>query len=59
MSIMIKWRLKHKNMGTLYELTYDVSLKDRSTIKAMLDEIRTKNGNLPVSIGVRNDHETI
>lgn len=58
MSIMIKWRLKRKNMGTLYELTYDVSMKDRSTIKAKFDEIRTKNGSLPVSIGVRNDHET-
>lgn len=39
------------NMGSLYELTYTVIIKDESKEKAFLDEIRTRNGNLPVSLG--------
>lgn len=39
------------NMGSLYELNYTVIIKDESKEKAFLDEIRTRNGNLPVSLG--------
>ncbi len=39
------------NMGSLYELSYTVIIKDDSKEKAFLDEIRTRNGNLPVTLG--------
>lgn len=42
-------RVKTTNMGSLYELTYRVTLKDSRTQKALLDDIRCRNGNLAVS----------
>ena len=44
-------RVKTTNMGTLYELRYTVSMKDAKQIKAFMDEIRTRNGNLTVLCG--------
>lgn len=44
-------RVKTTNMGTLYELSYAVTLRDEKQIKAFLDEIRTRNGNLTVICG--------
>ncbi|MBQ8001485.1 MAG: DUF4956 domain-containing protein [Ruminococcus sp.] len=43
--------VRTKNMGSLYELTYTVIIKDESKEKEFLDEIRTRNGNLPVTLG--------
>ena len=39
------------NMGSLYKLQYAVVLKNGAKEKKFLDEIRTRNGNLEVSIG--------
>jgi hypothetical protein len=44
-------KVRTTNMGTLYELTYDVSLPDGEVPKIFLDELRTRNGNLTISIG--------
>lgn len=44
-------RVKTTNMGTLYELYYEVILKDELKTKEFLDAIRCRNGNLTVSIG--------
>lgn len=44
-------QVKTSNMGSLYKLTYDVVLKPGVSEKAMLDEIRCRNGNLDVSFG--------
>lgn len=41
-------RIKTTNMGTLYELTYMVYLKNGINEKKFMDEIRTRNGNLTV-----------
>ena len=41
-------RMKTMNMGSLYQLTYDVKLKRGVKAKAFLDEIRIKNMNLKV-----------
>jgi hypothetical protein len=38
-------------MGTLYELSYKVVLKDGHKTKAFLDELRTRNGNLNIVCG--------
>ena len=44
-------RVKTTNMGSLYELTYHVTLKSGASVKAMLDELRCRNGNLNLSLG--------
>ena len=42
---------KTTNMGALYQLTYDITLKDVTQEKSLLDALRTRNGNLQVSCG--------
>ena len=41
--------VKTVNLGTLYELRYDIDLASEVVPKAFLDEIRARNGNLSVS----------
>ncbi|MBO5353289.1 MAG: DUF4956 domain-containing protein [Lachnospiraceae bacterium] len=41
-------RIKTTNMGTLYELTYHIYLKNGINEKKFLDEIRCRNGNLTI-----------
>ena len=36
-------------MGSLYRLTYQIEMRDGSSVKAMIDEIRERNGNLEIS----------
>lgn len=52
-------RVKTTNMGTLYELCYEVRLKDTGISKAFLDEIRCRNGNLTVICGREKDKDMI
>lgn len=52
-------RVRTTNMGTLYELCYDVHMKDQKISKAFLDEIRCRNGNLSVICGREKDREMI
>ena len=42
--------IKTVSLGTLYELRYSILMKQGLSEKSMLDEIRTRNGNLNVSI---------
>ncbi len=44
-------RVKTVNMGSLYELVYHITLKDRKNEKQMIDDLRTRNGNLEISCG--------
>ena len=44
-------RVKTASMGTLYELSYKVVLRDPKRSKDFLDELRTRNGNLNVVCG--------
>ncbi|MBQ1663007.1 MAG: DUF4956 domain-containing protein [Clostridia bacterium] len=44
-------RVKTTNMGTLYELWFDVMLKDEKQAKEFMDAIRCRNGNLRVMMG--------
>lgn len=44
-------RVKTTNLGSMYELRYYIVLKDVSQEKAMIDEIRCRNGNLTVICG--------
>ena len=36
------------NLGIMYQVTYDISLKNPDSEKEMIDAIRVRNGNLPV-----------
>lgn len=38
-------------MGTMYEISYIIEMKDVNEEKKMIDDIRCRNGNLTVSIG--------
>lgn len=42
--------VKTTNMGSLFKLTYHVTLKDEIAEKKMMDEIRCRNGNLEISL---------
>lgn len=43
-------RTKTTNMGSLFELTYRVTLKNAEEEKAFFDDLRCRNGNLPVTL---------
>ena len=43
--------VKTTNVGTMYELTYEVILKDPENSKQFIDELRCRNGNLNISYG--------
>lgn len=51
-------RVKTTNMGSMYELTYHVKLKEESREKKFLDEIRCRNGNLTIVCG-RCDYDVL
>ncbi len=48
-------RVKTTNMGSLFELTYGIVLKDVSKEKEFIDEIRCRNGNLTIICGIREN----
>jgi uncharacterized membrane protein YhiD involved in acid resistance len=41
-------RVKNTNMGSMYELTYTIQLKSDAMPKALMDELRCRNGNLNI-----------
>ena len=43
-------QVKTSNMGSLFKLSYEVVLKDITTEKNFIDELRTRNGNLEISV---------
>jgi hypothetical protein len=47
-------KVKTTNMGSMFRLTYNISLKDSKKEKAMIDMIRTRNGNLDISVSVQD-----
>jgi len=51
-------RVKTSNMGSLYKLTYHLTMKDQSQEKAFLDELRCRNGNLDIICGKRSTEKT-
>ena len=47
-------KVKTTNMGSMFRLTYNVSLKDPKKEKAMIDMLRTRNGNLDITVSVQD-----
>ncbi|MBQ4509932.1 MAG: DUF4956 domain-containing protein [Clostridia bacterium] len=41
-------KVKLKNLGTIFQLTYDIQLKDPKQEKIFIDEIRQRNANLDI-----------
>ena len=44
-------QVKTTNMGSLFKLTYDVTMKDVSLEKKFIDQLRLRNGNLEIALG--------
>ncbi|SCW37734.1 protein of unknown function [Ruminococcaceae bacterium YRB3002] len=47
---------KTSNMGSMFRLTYDVTLKDPAIEKDFIDKLRCRNGNLEISISALQEH---
>ena len=45
-------RVKTTDLGSLFELVYDVSMKESGTDKAFIDELRCRNGNLNIILSL-------
>lgn len=43
-------RVKSTNMGSMFQLTYNVMLRDVTREKEMIDKIRCRNGNLEITV---------
>lgn len=43
-------RVKTTNMGSMFRLTYNLTLRDLSKEKEMIDSLRCRNGNLEISV---------
>lgn len=50
-------RVVNIDLGTLFELVYDIKVKQDISEKEFLDELRTLNGNLKISITLASDFE--
>lgn len=48
-------RVKTTNMGSMFRLTYNITLKDPAREKEMIDKIRCRNGNLEISLSVQEN----
>ena len=46
-------KVKTVNMGSMFRLTYDITLKDLTLEKQMIDRIRERNGNLEIMVSKR------
>lgn len=51
-------KVKTTNMGSLFELKYHIQLKPDCNEKQFVDELRTRNGNLPIICGIYQNNET-
>ena len=40
--------VKTTNLGSMFELRYNINLKDEKQEKALIDEMRCRNGNLTI-----------
>ena len=50
-------KVKTTNMGSMFRLTYNVTLKDAANEKQMIDRIRERNGNLEIMVS-RQENRT-
>lgn len=49
-------KVKTTNMGTLFELYYNVIMKNNASEKEFIDAIRCRNGNLNIQLGIEDNN---
>lgn len=49
-------KIKTTNMGSMFRLTYNVTLRDATREKEMIDRIRERNGNLEIMVSKQETH---
>ncbi len=49
--------VKTTNMGSLFKLTYNLTLKDSSAEKEFIDKLRCRNGNLEISLSLQETRD--
>lgn len=47
-------RVKTTNMGSMFRITYNVTIKDINKEKEMIDKLRRRNGNLEISVSMQD-----
>lgn len=52
-------RVRTREFGALFELSYRVNMKEYGSKKQFIDELRCKNGNLNISLGLCESEEKI
>jgi len=52
-------KVKTTNMGTLYELTYNIYIKNGDVSKDFIDALRCRNGNLNIICGRESDKDML
>lgn len=52
-------RVKTVNMGTMFELSYLVSMRKDGAEKALIDDIRCRNGNLGITFGMVQSQKNV
>lgn len=52
-------RVKTTNMGTLFELTYEIEMKGKEMPKEFIDQLRARNGNLNIVVGNLSEKEML
>lgn len=50
-------KIKTTEFGSLFEITYDITLKNMADTKSFIDKLRCKNGNLNVVLSMRETSE--
>ncbi len=51
-------RVKTTNLGSMFRLSYQITLKNPDREKAMIDELRCRNGNLEISVSKQDTSVT-
>ena len=52
-------QVKSKNMGSLFKLTYDLTLRDAAKEKKLIDALRCRNGNLEITVSQQESVGTV
>ena len=48
-------RVKTTNMGSLFRLTYDLTLRENVSEKELIDQLRCRNGNLEIMLSCQEN----
>lgn len=51
-------KIKTTEFGSLFEITYDITMKDVTDSKSFIDKLRCKNGNLNIVLSMKENSET-